>query len=121
MNATILHECRGRIRFRLRQKRMTLTQADLLEAWLQGKPWCQQATVHERTCCVILYYNGARQSVLDELRRFSWQEAEQTTALPAHSSRALNREFEEKLVAKAVCKAASTLFLPTPLRLARIF
>ncbi|RHO57048.1 heavy metal translocating P-type ATPase [Ruminococcaceae bacterium AM07-15] len=120
MNATILHESRGRIRFRLRQKQMTLAQADLLEAWIQGKSWCRQVTVHECTCCVILYYDGTRQTVLNEIRHFSWQEAEQTTALPAHSSRALNREFEEKLVAKVVCKAACTLFLPPPLRIARI-
>ena len=120
MNATILHESRGRIRFRLRQKQMTLAQADLLEAWIQGKSWCRQVTVHERTCCVILYYDGTRQAVLNEIRHFSWQEAEQTTALPAHSSRALNREFEEKLVTKVVCKAACTLFLPPPLRIARI-
>ena len=120
MNATILHESRGRIRFRLRQKQMTLAQADLLEAWIQGKSWCRQVTVHERTCCVILYYDGTRQTVLNEIRHFSLQEAEQTTALPAHSSRALNREFEEKLVAKVVCKAACTLFLPPPLRIARI-
>ena len=120
MNATILHESRGRIRFRLRQKQMTLAQADLLEAWIQGKSWCRQVTVHERTCCVILYYDGTRQAVLNEIRHFSWQEAERTTALPAHSTRALNREFEEKLVTKVVCKAACTLFLPSPLRIARI-
>ena len=120
MNATILHESRGRIRFRLRQKQMTLAQADLLEAWIQGKSWCRQVTVHERTCCVILYYDGTRQAVLNEIRHFSWQEAERTTSLPAHSTRALNREFEEKLVTKVVCKAACTLFLPSPLRIARI-
>ena len=80
MNATILHESRGRIRFRLRQKQMTLAQADLLEAWIQGKSWCRQVTVHERTCCVILYYDGTRQAVLNEIRHFSWQEAERTTA-----------------------------------------
>ena len=120
MNATILHESRGRIRFRLRQKQMTLAQADLLEAWLQGKSWTRQVTVHERTCAVILYYDGDRQTVLEAIRQFSWQEAERTTALPAHSTRALNREFEEKLVTKVVCKAACTLFLPSPLRIARI-
>lgn len=121
MNATILHESRGRIRFRLRQKQMTLAQADLLEAWIQGKSWCRQVTVHERTCAVILYYDGDRQTVLEAIRQFSWQEAERTTSLPAHSTRALNREFEEKLVGKVLCKAACTLFLPPPLRLARIF
>ena len=104
MNATILHESRGRIRFRLRQKQMTLAQADLLEAWIQGKSWCRQVTVHERTCCVILYYDGTRQAVLNEIRHFSWQEAERTTALPAHSSRALNRELKSRGIGvMAVC------------------
>ena len=82
MNATILHESRGRIRFQLRQNQMTLAQADLLETWLQRRSWCRQVTVHERTCCVILYYDGTRQTVLNEIRHFSWQEAERTTALP---------------------------------------
>ena len=36
MRATIEHESRGRMRLRLRQKNMTLRQADLLEAWLKG-------------------------------------------------------------------------------------
>ena len=79
MNATILQESRGRIRFRLRQKQMTLAQADLLEAWLQGKSWTRQVTVHERTCAVILYYDGDRQTVLAAIGQFSWQEAERTT------------------------------------------
>ena len=57
MNATIMHESPGRMRLRLKQKRMTLAQADLLEAWLQKKRWVLQATVHERTCCLVLYYD----------------------------------------------------------------
>ena len=119
MHATILHGCRGRIRLRLKQKSMTLRQADLLEEWLSGRPWALRAAVHERTRCVILYYSGPRSEMLADLRRFSWREAEQTVTLPAHSSRALNREFEEKLVGKVLVKAASALFLPAPLKIAR--
>ena len=120
MKAIILHESRGRIRIRVQQPRMTLEQADLLEAWLLRKPWARQVSVHERTCCVILHYDDSRQTVLDDIRRFSWQEATESISLPVHSSRALNREFEEKLVGKIVLKAASSLFLPSPLRIARI-
>ena len=93
MNATILHESRGRIRLKLRQKRMTLAPADLLEAWLQAKPWTRQVSVPESTCCVILYYSGSRQNVLDELRRFSLSDAQVSPTLSAHSTRALNRGF----------------------------
>ena len=41
MRATIVHESRGRMRLRLRQKNMTLRQADLLETWLKGQPWTE--------------------------------------------------------------------------------
>ena len=120
MNATILHESQGRIRIKLKQKRMTLEQADLLEAWLQSRAWAHQVTVHERTCCVIIYYAGDRKPVLDDIRSFSWTQAQHAIALPEHSSRALNREFEEKLVSKIVVKAAYMLFLPPPVRIARV-
>ena len=63
MNATILHESRGRIRLRLKQKQMSLRQADLLQEWLDRQSWVQQATVHERTCCVIVLYRGTREQV----------------------------------------------------------
>ncbi len=120
MNATILHESHGRIRIKLKQKRMTLEQADLLEAWLQNRAWAHRVTVHERTCCAIIYYDGDRQSVLDDIRSFSWTQVQHAIALPDHSSRALNREFEEKLVSKIVVKAANMLFLPPPVRIARV-
>ena len=75
MNAVIIHESRGRMRLqcRLKQKEMSLRQADLLEAWFQKQSWISRVTVHERTGCVILYYTGARETVLQAVRRFSWE------------------------------------------------
>ena len=120
MRATIEHESRGRMRLRLRQKNMTLRQADLLETWLKGQPWAKDAVVHERTCCAILTYAGDRATVLSALSSFTWAEAEETVTLPGHSTRALNREFQEKLVGKVLMKGVSALFFPTPLRVARV-
>ena len=120
MRATIEHESRGRMRLRLRQKKMTLRQADLLEAWLKGQPWARDAVVHERTCCAILTYGGDRETVLSAIGSFTWAGAEETVTLPSHSTRALNREFQEKLVGKVLMKGVSTLFFPTPLRIARV-
>lgn len=120
MRATIEHESRGRMRLRLRQKKMTLRQADLLEAWLKGQPWARNAVVHERTCCAILTYGGDRETVLSAIGSFTWAGAEETVTLPSHSTRALNREFQEKLVGKVLMKGAAALFLPAPLRIARV-
>lgn len=120
MRATIVHESRGRMRLRLRQKNMTIRQADLLETWLKGQPWTREAVVHERTGCVIVTYTGDRKTVLSALGAFTWAGAESSVTLPGHSTRALNREFQEKLVGKVAVKAAAALFLPAPLRIARI-
>ena len=120
MRATIVHESRGRMRLRLRQKTMTLRQADLLEAWLKSQPWTKEAVVHERTCCVIVTYAGERDTVLAALSGFTWAGAEEAVTLPGHSTRALNREFQEKLTGKVLMKGAAALFLPAPLRAARV-
>ncbi len=120
MRATIVHESRGRMRLRLRQKTMTLRQADLLETWLKGQPWTKEAVVHERTGCVIVTYTGDRETVLAALGGFTWAGAESSVTLPGHSTRELNREFQEKLVGKVLMKGAAALFLPAPLRIARV-
>ena len=120
MQATIVHESRGRMRLRLRQKNISIRQADLLETWLKGQPWTREAVVHERTCCVIVTYTGDREAVLSALGAFTWAGAESSVTLPGHSTRTLNREFQEKLVGKVAVKAAATLFLPAPLRIARV-
>lgn len=119
MKATIVHESRGRMRLRLDQSAMTLSQADRLEAWLQGRPWARRVVVHERTRCVILYYRGERAAVLADLRAFSWRAAPPEMLEGVHSSRAGNRVFAEQLAGKIIMKAACTLFLPPPLRIAQ--
>ncbi len=120
MKATIVHESRGRLRLRLHHRALTLRQADLLETWLKGQPWVREAAVHERTGCVILTYQGDRAQVLSAIGGFTWAEAERVVTLPEHSTRVLNRSFQEKLAGKVLGKAACTLFLPAPLRAAQV-
>lgn len=120
MKATIVHESRGRLRLRLHHRALTLRQADLLETWLKGQSWVREAAVHERTGCVILTYQGDRAQVLSAIGGFTWAEAERVVTLPEHSTRALNRSFQEKLAGKVLGKAACTLFLPAPLRAAQV-
>ena len=94
MNAKILSESRGRMRLQLKQDRMTLKQADLLDAWLHQQPWVSEAVVHERTRCVILRYKCDRKEVISGLRQFTWAKAQEKICQPIHSSRELDN-FEE--------------------------
>ena len=120
MNAVVLHESRGRMRLRLKQKNISLADADLLETWLSQQSWADSVVVHERTCCVIIYYKGARQSVIDCFRSLTWQTIKTDIPAPVHSSRELSRDFQEKLVSKIMWKAIRSMFFPAPLRTALV-
>ena len=115
MKFKIVHESRGRVRIQVMQKRMTLEQADLLEAYLNHSPAIRQAVVHERTCWAVIQYCGERSALLTFLSRFSYDTPEIAKLAPAHSGRALNRAYEEKLVGKVVFKVIRKCFLPPPL------
>lgn len=119
MKAIIEHESRRRLRVRMKQYRMTLEQADLLEAYLQNQPGVLSATVHERTCCAVIRYIGDRENIIRAIAQFNYTAPSVTALTPTHSGRALNREYQEKLVGKVITKFACTLFLPAPLQIAR--
>lgn len=119
MKAYIEHESRGRLRVRMKQYRMTLEQADLLEAYLQNQPGVLSAAVHERTCCAVIRYIGDRENIIRAIAQFNYTAPSVTALTPTHSGRALNREYQEKLVGKVITKFACTLFLPAPLQIAR--
>lgn len=110
MKAFIEHESRGRLRVRMKQYRMTLEQADLLEAYLQNQPGVLSATVHERTCCAVIRYIGDRENIIRAIAQFNYTAPSVTALTPTHSGRALNREYQEKLVGKVITKFACTLF-----------
>ncbi len=119
MKAKILHESKGRMRLGLAMKQMTLEQADLLEQWLQQQPWAVDVKVHERTCCVIVNYKGPREEVIQSVASFDWKAAGEQITLLSHSPRALNREYQEKLVMMVGTKVFFKLFMPSPIRIAR--
>lgn len=116
MKVIIKHRGRGRIRVQMAQPRMTLEQADLLECYLQRLPQVIRASVHERTRCAIVEYQGSQAEILRAFSQFSYQM--DGLHPPVSSSRALNRTYEEKLVGMAAAKAVSVLFFPAPLRIA---
>ena len=118
MKFQIKHECRGRIRVQMAQPRMTLEQADLLEAWLQTLPAVERAVVHDRTRCAVIEYQGSRRVLLDALKGFSYQDKALNELRRIHSIRELNRAYEEKSVGMVAFKAIRSLFFPAPLRAA---
>lgn len=117
MKCKILYESRGRIRVQVMQKRMSMAQADLLEAWLQNQEGVRQATVHDRTCCAIVTYSCQRTQILRYFGAFHWEQAENEIQVPSHTGRELNRVYQDKLMGMTAFKLLRTLYLPAPLRM----
>ena len=114
MKCIILHESAGRLRVHLSCARMTLHQADVLEYYLRSVDGVAEVKVYERTRDAVVRYTGARSSVLSALAAFSFAKAEALELVPEHTSRALNREFEDKLAMTVMRRYVSKLFLPVP-------
>ena len=114
MKCSILHESNGRMRVHLHCGRMSLHQADVLEYYLKNEQDVLDVTVYDRTQDAVICYGKDRAAVVSALARFSFAKAESMDLVPEHTSRALNREFEEKLI-MAVCRRGfSKIFLPAP-------
>ena len=114
MKCTIQHEIPGRLRVHLCCGRMTLHQADVLEYYLRSVEGVRSVKVYDRTQDAVVLYSGNRGSVICALARFRFAEAEAMELVPEHTSRALNREFEDKLTGTVIRRCLSQLFLPVP-------
>ena len=115
MKCTILHDLPGRLRVHLCCGRMTLSQADVLEYYLRAQDGVQEVRVYDRTQDAVVLYDAERGSVLRALAVFSFAKAEAMELVPEHTSRALNREFEDKLAIAVMRRCISKLFLPAPI------
>ena len=115
MKCRILHESRGRLRLHFEKPRMTLQEADQLEAYLRELPGVRQATVYERTCDAVILYQEDRSAVLAGAAAFRFDREALVESTAAASGRALNRQYQEKLVDMVVFRAMRTIFLPAPL------
>ena len=102
MKFKIKHEIRGRIRIHMEQKRMTHEQADILLFYLQNIDGVFRADVYDRTADATIHYKGNRETIIEGLRRFRYDEVEVPNGLLETSGRAMNAEYQEKLVNKII-------------------
>ena len=117
MKWNILHESRGRIRLHLNKPRLSMAEADQLQAYLADLPGVRAAVVYERTCDAVITYTGARTDVLHGAAAFRF-DVQALTEVSANSPRAVNHEYQEKLVNLTLFHFARKLFLPAPIRFA---
>ena len=115
MKCKILHESAGRMRVHLFCRRMSLHEADILEYYLKNIDGVAEAAVFDRTQDAVITYRSSRAALVQALAAFSFEKGEQMALVPEHTSRALNREYEDRLSWTVIRRVISKLFFPLPL------
>ena len=116
MKFYIKQESRGRIRIHLAQKRMSSVQAETLLYYLQNQNQVSFAKVYDRTGDAVICYEGERAAVIRMIQLFHYEEVELPTGLLESSGRALNNEYQEKLISKVIYHFGRKWLLLAPIR-----
>ena len=115
MNCTILHESDTRLRVHMRQYRMTMEQADQLQAYLEGLEGVRKAVVYDRTAdAVITFRPGRKRALICALSEFGYERTK--AAVPENTGRALQHEYEDRMANLVLGRAINLLFFPAVLR-----
>ena len=116
MKFMIKHEAKGRMRIHAVQNRMSYAQADTLLYFLHSNKYVTFAKVYERTGDAVISYIGDRAEIIRTLQQFSYEKVDVPAGVIENSGRELNAKYQEKLIEKVVCRYASKMFLPYPVR-----
>ena len=116
MKFKVLHNMRGRMRIHVMTNEMTDLQADKLEYDLAAQDMILTAKVYERTGDVVITYTGERQILLSYLQTYYYSRKVEEDETLAHSGRAMNRKYWDKLVNRVVLRMGSKFFVPAPIR-----
>lgn len=117
MKFIIKHEAKGRMRIHAVQNRMSYAQADTLLYFLHSQKEVTFAKVYDRTCDAVMSYVGDRQTIIELLRGFHYEDVEVPEGLIENSGRELNNTYQEKLIGKIVFHYARRWILPYPIRI----
>ena len=117
MKFIIKHETKGRMRIHAVQNRMSYAQADTLLYFLHSRKEVAFAKVYDRTCDAVISYVGDRQTIIELLRGFHYEDVEVPEGLIENSGRELNNTYQEKLIGKIVFHYARRWILPYPIRI----
>ena len=117
MKFIIKHETKGRMRIHAVQNRISYAQADTLLYYLHSRKEVTFAKVYDRTCDAVISYVGDRQTIIELLRGFHYEDVEVPEGLIENSGRELNNTYQEKLIGKIVFHYARRWILPYPIRI----
>lgn len=83
MKFIIKHEIDGRMRICTLQRRMTCTEADILQYHLEKISSVTSVRIQERSQSVVIYYSGKRDDIISALEKIQLRRSSRAGGLPA--------------------------------------
>ncbi|MBE5902290.1 MAG: heavy metal translocating P-type ATPase [Lachnospiraceae bacterium] len=118
MKFQIKHRSKNRLRVHMCQRHMSFEQADTLLYYLHEYKNVTFVKVYERTADAVISFVGEEGDILRLLSDFSYEKADVPAVALENSGRALNQEYQEKLMGKIAFHYLRKWILPAPIRLA---
>lgn len=96
---------------------MSISQADIADAYFKSIKGIDDVKVYERTSDLIIYYSFERAKLISILSKFSFENDDVKSIEVVGTTRQIQREYEEKLIMTVFMRYVRKLFFPAPLRL----
>lgn len=116
MKFYIKHSMKGRIRVHMDMKRMSYSQADILEYYLKNIASVYEVKVYEKTCDAVISYANDKKYIIKKLLEFDYNNVTVPQEILSSSGREMNAYYQDRLVNKVFLRMASKLLLPIPFR-----
>ena len=99
MKFTVKHEGTGRIRIHLLHGAMSFREADIFQIYMEGQPYISKVRVFENTRDAAIYYDeGCKETVINCICGFSYENAGVPEKLLTNSGRELDSTYREKII-----------------------
>lgn len=116
MKCKILYKSKNRLRVHLFHNNMSLKEADIIEYYFRNIPQVKDVQVFDRTSDVVVLFRGDINEIINAFASFHMKDINNLSLVPTHTTRELNRKYENKLVNTVCIHYIKKFFFPLPIK-----
>lgn len=116
MKCKILYKSKNRLRVHLFHNNMSLKEADIIEYYFRNIPQVKDVQVFDRTSDVVVLFRGDINEIINAFASFHMKDINNLSLVPTHTTRELNRKYENKLVNTICIHYITKFFFPLPIK-----
>ena len=116
MKCKILYKSKNRLRVHLFHNSMSLKEADIIEYYFRNIPQVKDVQVFDRTSDVVVLFRGDINEIINAFASFHMKDTNNLSLVPTHTTRELNRKYENKLVNTVCIHYITKFFFPLPIK-----